>query len=143
MAERDIQAILDASIAAHGGAEFWRGELIGDDEVRILDPAGRVMASRTRPRAAFHGLRRQFRWDELDFLYFDAQRLLTRLDYTAEVVGGWARAAHICEDYQDFGGLKAPTRRRVWPMFFGDKPMSFPNLVALDIDDIRPVRMDS
>lgn len=249
MAQRDIQAILDASIAAHGGAEFWRGlggldiqlsasgflfvakgrpvlrhahmwasateprfvfhdyprpgwrgELIGDDEVRILDPEGRVMASRVRPREAFRGLRRQFRWDELDFLYFggyatwnylttpfiflrpgfsfellppihgpqgeitrlratfppdipthsrtqvfyfDAQGLLTRLDYTAEVVGGWARAAHLCEDYHDFGGLKAPTRRRVRPLFIGDKPMRFPNLVALDIDDIRPQRIAS
>jgi hypothetical protein len=250
MPERNIQAILDASIAAHGGAEFWRGlsgldiqlsasgflfaakgrpvlrharmwasateprfvfhdypqpgwrgEWIGDEEVRILDPAGRVMASRCRPRAAFRGLRRQFRWDELDFLYFggyatwnymatpfiflrpgfsfellppisgpqgeitrlratfppdipthsrtqvfyfDEQRLLTRLDYTAEVVGGWARAAHLCEGYKDFvgagGTLKAPTRRRVWPMIIGDKPMGFPNLVALDVDDIRPVR---
>lgn len=41
-----------------------------EEEVRILDPAGRVMASRLRPREAFRGLRRQFRWDELDFLYF-------------------------------------------------------------------------
>jgi hypothetical protein len=253
MADRSIQSILDTSIAAHGGAEFWRGlsgldiqlsasgflfsakgrpvlrharmwasateprfafhdyprpgwrgEWIGDAEVRILDPAGRIMASRTRPRAAFRGLRRQFRWDELDFLYFggyatwnymttpflflrpgfgfellppihgpqgevsrlrvtfppdipthsctqvfyfDEKRLITRLDYTAEVVGGWARAAHLCEDYKDFvgagGTLRAPTRRRVWPLLFGDKPLGFPNLVALDIDDIRPVRAAS
>ncbi|MBK6629609.1 MAG: hypothetical protein IPG33_00455 [Betaproteobacteria bacterium] len=246
MAGRDIQAILDAIIEAHGGADFWRGlsgldiqlsaagflfmakgrlplrharmwastseprfvfydyphagwrgEWIGDEEVRILDPVGVVMARRTRPRDTFHGLRRQFRWDALDFLYFggyatwnylvtpfiflrpgfsfdllppvqgpqgqvtrlaatfpqdtpthnrrqvfhfNEQHLLTRLDYTAEVVGGWARAAHICEDYRDFGGLKAPTRRRVWPMPFGDKPLGFPNLVALDIDDITPLR---
>lgn len=174
----------------------WRGEWIGDEEVRILDPAGVVMARRTRPRDAFRGLRRQLRWDALDFLYFggyatwnylvtpfiflrpgfsfellpsvqgpqgeitrlavtfppdvpthsrrqvfhfNEQRLLTRLDYTAEVVGGWARAAHICENYRDFGGLNAPTRRRVWPMPFGDKPLGFPNLVALDIDEIRPL----
>jgi hypothetical protein len=250
MSESRIGDLIDGVIAAHGGADFWRGlggldirlsasgflfaakgrpvlrharmwastteprfvfhdyprpgwrgELIGDAEVRILDPEGRVMASRARPREAFRGLRRQFRWDELDFLYFggyatwnylvtpfiflrpgfsfellppvrgpqgeiarlratfppdlpthsrtqvfyfDEQRLLTRLDYTAEVVGGWARAAHLCENYRDFGGpggtLRAPTRRRVWPLFIGDRPMPFPNLVALDIDDISPQR---
>ncbi|MBS3916461.1 MAG: hypothetical protein KGZ31_02075 [Sulfuritalea sp.] len=179
----------------------WRGEWIGDEEVRILDPVGVVMARRTRPRDAFRGLRRQFRWDALDFLYFggyatwnylvtpfiflrpgfsfellppvqgpqgqvtrlaatfppdipthsrrqvfhfNEQNLLTRLDYTAEVVGGWARAAHVCENYRDFGGeggtLRAPTRRRVWPMPFGDRPLGFPNLVALDVDDIKPLR---
>ena len=249
MSKADIRSVIDAVIAAHGGAEFWRGlsgldvqlsasgflfaakgrpvlrharmwasaseprfvfydyphagwrgEWIGDEEVRILDPEGRVTASRQRPRESFRGLRRQFRWDELDFLYFggyatwnylvtpfiflrpgfsfemlpqldgaqgritrlaatfppdipthcrtqifhfDAQHLLARLDYTAEVVGGWAHAAHICEDYREFGAaggtLRAPTRRRVWPMPFGDKPLGFPNLVALDIDDIKPL----
>ncbi|MCC6659061.1 MAG: hypothetical protein IT512_12830 [Rhodocyclaceae bacterium] len=176
----------------------WRGEWIGDEEVRILDADGRLMARRERPREAFRGLRRQFRWDELDFLYFggyatwnylttpfiflrpgfefewlpplegpsgridrlrvtfppdipthsrrqvfyfDEAGLLTRLDYTAEVVGGWAHAAHLCADYRDFDGLKAATRRRVRPILFGDKPLPFPNLVALDIDEIRPVRL--
>lgn len=175
----------------------WCGEWIGDAEVRIVDAEGKVVARRERPREAFRGLRRQFRWDALDFLYFggyatwnylttpflflrpgfafellpplegpqgrieriaaifppdipthsrrqvfyfDGQGLLTRLDYTAEVVGGWAHAAHLCEAYRDFDGLKAATKRRVWPILFGGKPMPFPNLVALDIDEIRPVR---
>lgn len=245
MTDAAVQATLDKAIAAHGGADFWRGlsgvearlsaagflfttkrrpplrhmrmwasateprftffdylqpgwrgEWIGDAEVRILDAEGNVVVRRERPRAAFCGLRRQFRWDALDFLYFggyatwnylttpflflrpgfefellppfegaqgrieriaavfptdlpthsrrqvfwfDGQGLLTRLDYTAEVVGGWAHAAHLCENYRDFDGLKVATRRRVWPTFFGDKPMPFPNLVALDIDEIRPI----
>ncbi len=175
----------------------WRGEWIGDAEVRIVDAEGNVVSRRERPREAFRGLRRQFRWDALDFLYFggyatwnylttpflllrpgfefellsplkgsqgrieriaavfppdipthsrrqvfyfDESGLLTRLDYTAEVVGNWARAAHLCEDYKDFGGLKAPTKRRVWPTLLGSGPLPFPNLVALDIDDISPQR---
>ncbi|MBM3391264.1 MAG: hypothetical protein FJY34_04710 [Betaproteobacteria bacterium] len=73
--------------------------------------------------------------------YFDEQGLLTRLDYTAEVVGGWAHAAHLCEAYRDFGGLKAATKRRIWPTLFGDRPMPFPNLVALDIDEIRRISL--
>ncbi len=171
-------------------------ELIGNEEVRILDRKGTVVARRENPRAAFRGLRRQFAWDDLDFIYFggyatwnylttpfllarkgftveapdplrgalppltrlqvtfpddipthsrhqvfyfDDQRLLRRLDYTAEVVGQWAHAAHLCEEYRTFNNLKMPTRRRVFPLFFGHRPMPGPILVALEIHDLRPV----
>jgi hypothetical protein len=72
--------------------------------------------------------------------YFDETRHLRRLDYTAEVVGGWARAAHLCEQYRDFGGLKAPTRRRVRPILFGSSPLPGPTLVAIEVHSIRPGR---
>jgi hypothetical protein len=171
-------------------------ELIGNDEVHILDREGRIAARRENPRAAFHGLRRQFIWDDLDFtyfggyatwnylttpfmllregliiealeplpgplaqltrvqvtfpdgfpthsrrqvFYFDEKRLLRRLDYTAEVVGGWAHAAHLCDEYRQFGGLKVATRRRVLPLPFGYTPLPGPLLVELDVHDIRPV----
>jgi hypothetical protein len=71
--------------------------------------------------------------------YFDRDRLLRRLDYTAEVVGGWARAAHLCSEYRSFGGLMASTRRRVFPLFSGNKPLPAPTLVAIDIHEIMPV----
>ncbi len=71
--------------------------------------------------------------------YFDENWLLKRLDYVAEVVGGWAHAAHLCENYQNFSGLKAPTRRRVRPILFADHPLPGPTLVALDIHHILPV----
>jgi hypothetical protein len=173
-----------------------RAELIGNDEVRILDSAGRIVAKREHPRAAFRGFRRLFFWDDLDFTYFggyatwnylttpflllregfiianvdllpgtpasfarlqvtfpddipthsrrqiftfDDRRLLHRLDYTAEVVGGWARAAHLCDEYRLFGGINAPTRRRVLPLPFGNKPLPGPTLVALEIHDIKPI----
>lgn len=74
------------------------------------------------------------------FFYFDEDFHLTRLDYTAQVVGGWAFAAHVCEEYRDFDGFAAPTRRRVRPILFGSNPMPGPTLVALDIHEIRPVR---
>jgi hypothetical protein len=171
-------------------------ELIGNDEVRILDSEGRIVARREDPRLAFRGIRRQFFWDDLDFIYFggyatwnyltspfllarkgflvealeplqgalgrlsrvqvtfpddvpthsrqqifyfDEQRLLRRLDYTAEVVGGWAHAAHLCEEFRSFDRLKAPTRRRVLPLLFGHGPMPGPTLVELEVHDIRPL----
>lgn len=171
-------------------------ELVGTREVRITDAGGTVVARRLDPRAAFHGLRRQFWWDDLDFVYFagyatwnylttpflflregfafraldqapgdppgttrlhatfpgdvpthsreqvfhfDAQRLLRRIDYTAEIVGSWARAAHFCEEYRTFDGIRAPTRRRVLPLLVGDRPLPGPTLVAIEVHDLRGV----
>jgi hypothetical protein len=70
--------------------------------------------------------------------YFDENWLLRRLDYTAEVVGNWAHAAHFCEDYREFGGLKVPTRRWVKPLL-GSKILPGPTLVAIVIHDMRPI----
>ncbi|NTV14488.1 MAG: hypothetical protein HGA96_11255 [Desulfobulbaceae bacterium] len=71
--------------------------------------------------------------------YFDEQLLLRRLDYTAEVVGGLAKAAHFCDAYQDVDGLKIPTRRWVRPLFIGKTPAPWPTLVAIDIHRLRTV----
>ncbi len=245
MAENEAGAILQASIAAHGGMKYWdtlesieadisasgflftakhcstlnhvcmrasvkeakfsfldfpepglTAELIGNEEVRILDRNGIVIAQREHPRAAFRGIRHIFSWDVLDFtyfggyatwnylttpfllmregfkhdllksvnengriltrlrvtfpeyvpahcrsqvFYFDREGLLSRIDYTAEVVGRWAHAAHLCEEYKTFGSLRAPTRRRVYPLFFGNKPFPGPLLVAIDIHNLRPI----
>ena len=69
--------------------------------------------------------------------YFDENYYLRRLDYTAEVIGTWAHAAHLCEEYKDFNGLKIATRRRVRPLFWLNNPLPVPTLVALDIHNVR------
>jgi len=177
-------------------SEGLSGELIGDQEVRIVSKDGGIVEKRNDPRAAFKGPRRMFAWDDLDFIYFGGyatwnylvapfffmrdgfhfewlepvkasssvwHRLkvtmpddlpthcrnqifyfdegwhLQRLDYVAEVVGAWAHAAHFCQEYRDFNGIKAPTRRRVRPILIADKPMPGPILVALDIHHLLPV----
>ncbi len=245
MMENDAGAILQRSIAVHGGMRYWNSleaieadisaggflftakhctplnhvrmrasvkdakfsffdfpkpgqtaELIGNEEVRILNQSGMVIARRERPRAAFRGVRHFFSWDALDFtyfggyatwnylttpfllmqegfkhdllgyvddggriltrirvtfpehvpahsrtqvFYFDNEGLLRRIDYTAEVVGRWAHAAHLCEEYKTFGGLRVPTLRRVYPLFFRSKPYSVPLLVAIDVHHINPI----
>lgn len=48
-------------------------------------------------------------------LYFDPKGLLRRLDYTAEVAGSWAVAAHYCVQHRDFEGIVVATERRVYP----------------------------
>lgn len=172
-------------------------ELIGNDEVRIVDNSGKILVRRKTPRNAFRGLRHQFFWDDLDFIYFggyatwnylttpfllmrkgftiekleplprelslfkrlritfpedipthskrqifyfDEQLLLRRLDYTAEVVGSWAHAAHLCKEYRTFGEIKAPTRRWVLPLLFGNRPMPGPTLVAIEVHYIQPIQ---
>jgi hypothetical protein len=174
-------------------------ELLANNRVHILDSDGTIIAERANPREAFHNIRRQFYWDDLDFVYFagyatwnylttpfmlmrkgfivealeplegalgkftrlqvtfpadvpthsreqtfyfDDNRLLRRLDYTAEVVGGWAHAAHLCEEYRTFDKLVAPTKRRVLPLPFGLKPLPGPTLVEIEVHDIKPVPLD-
>ncbi len=68
---------------------------------------------------------------------FDREHRLRRLDYTAEVVGRWARAAHACEELREFDGLLVPTRRLVRPLPFGITPLPFPTLFAIDVHDFR------
>jgi len=69
---------------------------------------------------------------------FDKEHHLNRLDYTAEVVGSWAKAAHFCDSYQLFDGLSLPTVRRVYPKLLFNKPMKFITLVAIDIHNVIP-----
>ncbi|ARG59157.1 hypothetical protein PJK45_04640 [Mycobacterium kansasii] len=165
--------------------------------VRIESHDGHVISSRANPRPAFFGrsgLRRNFRWDPLDSVYFagyamwnylttpylltrdgvevdeagtwreggetwrrlnatfpahihthsprqsfyfDAGGRLRRHDYVAEVVGHWARAAHYCTEPVDAGGLVFQTRRRVYPIGPGNRPLPAPTLVSMQLSDLR------
>lgn len=71
--------------------------------------------------------------------HFDQQSLLGRLDYTAEPVGSWARAAHLCADYRDFDGVRLATRRRVLPLFGLANPLPGPVLVGIDLHEVALV----
>lgn len=69
--------------------------------------------------------------------YVDAAGLIRRHDYVAQPVGGWAHAAHYCDDHRHFAGLVFATRRRVHPRGPGGRSVRNPILVALDIDQIE------
>jgi len=75
--------------------------------------------------------------EQQDF-YFDDNWHLRRHDYTAEVVGSWANAAHFCAAYRQFSGLSLPTQRRVYPKLLFNKPFKRLSLVAIDIHDVIP-----
>lgn len=69
--------------------------------------------------------------------YFDEDGMLRRHDYVAEVVGGWAKAAHLCDGHRRAGGLAFPSRRRVRPRGPGSRVLAAPTLVALDLSAIE------
>jgi hypothetical protein len=81
--------------------------------------------------------------DELDThcrhqtFYVDPAGRLRRHDYTAEVVGGWAHAAHLLADHREAGGLTFPTRRWVRPRGPRNRVMPGPTLVSIGIAEIR------
>jgi hypothetical protein len=68
--------------------------------------------------------------------YFDNDKLLRRHDYTAEVFGGWAKAAHYSSEHKLFGGFVFPTRRQVFPRKPDRQPNRLITLVNIEIDDI-------
>jgi hypothetical protein len=75
---------------------------------------------------------------ETQDFYFDKEWHLVRHDYIAEVVGSWAKAAHLCASYKQFSGLSLPTRRRVYPKLLFNKPLPILTLVAIDIHNVIP-----
>lgn len=68
--------------------------------------------------------------------YIDDRGYIRRHDYTARVIGPYARAAHYSEDHRVFDGLVFPTRRRVYPRRSDNRSLPFPTLIWIDIDHI-------
>ena len=89
----------------------------------------RRLAARFGPAVDTHCERQVF--------YYDSGLRLRRHDYTAEVVGGWARAAHLCDDHVEVDGLVFPTRRWVLPTGPRNRPLPFPTLVSLSLSEIE------
>jgi hypothetical protein len=69
--------------------------------------------------------------------YLDGRGLLRRHDYVADVVGRWAKAAHLCADHVEADGLVFPTRRWVRPIGPRNRPLPFPTMVWIRITDLR------
>jgi hypothetical protein len=68
--------------------------------------------------------------------HIDADGLIRRHDYNAEVInGGWA--VHYTSEHRTVDGIVLPTRRRVYPMGPDGKPVLDTLLVSVDLDGIR------
>jgi hypothetical protein len=69
--------------------------------------------------------------------YFGADRLLRRHDYEVDVWAGTA-AAHYLSDYVEAGGLRLPSRRRVYPREADGSIRRDLETVTIDISDYAP-----
>jgi hypothetical protein len=69
--------------------------------------------------------------------YVDHRGMIRRHDYTAEVIGHYARAARFCQRHRRFDGLVFPTRHRMFPRRRDNRAWTFPTLVWIDIDRIE------
>jgi len=69
--------------------------------------------------------------------YFDADGLLRRVDYGADILGG-TPVAHYCYDHQNFSGIVLPTRRRAMLRGPDNHPQPGPVAVSIDIHGVTP-----
>lgn len=60
---------------------------------------------------------------------------LVRHDYTAEVIGRWARAAHAILAHEQWEGLVYPSHRRVTPLGPGSRALPGPTLVEIVVHE--------
>jgi hypothetical protein len=65
--------------------------------------------------------------------YIDADGLIRRHDYTAELIAGWAKAAHYCLDHRSLDRLVLATRRRVYPRKANNQRRAGPLLVWIEM----------
>ena len=92
-------------------------ELAGVDVRRAFDLTERA-SSRAGLRCVFH---------------VDDSGLIRRNDYTAQVVGSWAAAAHDVDAYEEADGLLIARRRRVRPRARSGHARPGPMLVWIDV----------
>jgi hypothetical protein len=71
------------------------------------------------------------------FIFDQDTGLLRQHDYTAEVIGSWARAANVVLAHQDWEGIPYPAHRRVTPRRPDGRPRFFPTLVDIKIHEWR------
>ena len=69
--------------------------------------------------------------------YLDDEGRVRRHDYTAEVFGSWARAAHYSWDHREIDRAVLPTRRRVVPRARSNRPRGGPTLVSIALEPAR------
>ncbi len=102
------------------GVEAW--ELPASD---VSGAHRRRLAVRFPPQLPVHSPGQIF--------HVDGAGLIRRNDYTAQVVGSWAAAAHDVDAYEEADGLNIARRRRVRPRARSGRPRPGPMLVRIDV----------
>lgn len=117
------------------GYAFWNyfafpALLLREDVVwRQLSPV--LLEGTFSPSLPTHSPVQQFHISESGFLL--------RHDYTAEVVGSWARAAHAVLEHSSWGGVPFASHRRVTPRTRAGRALRGPTLVEIRVHRWRIV----
>jgi hypothetical protein len=77
-----------------------------DAQLRAWEPRRRALTVAFPPTVHTHC--------SVQTVYFDESGLIVRHDYVAEIVGVWARGAHLWRDYVTVDGFPIATHRRVY-----------------------------
>ena len=70
-----------------------------------------------------------------EFLFDTASGLLKQHNYTAEIIGGWARAANVVVEHGAWNGIPFPSHRIVTPRKKDGSPATGPVLIDLVIHE--------
>jgi hypothetical protein len=97
--------------------------LLAEPSVELREE-GRTLRARFPDGAPTHSREQAFHLDE--------RGLIVQHDYTAEVFGGWAKAANVSLEFGQFAGLTLASRRRVTPRARSGGPRRLPVLVSLE-----------
>jgi hypothetical protein len=106
-------------------ALLWR------DDIEWIEVGERTLEAHFAPELPTHSAVQQF--------HFEDTGLLRQMDYTAEVFGSWAKAAHVVEEHRETDGIPWPSRRRVWARRPDGSPRTSPQplMVKLDVHEWR------
>lgn len=100
------------------------------DDIEWSEPAPGMLEARFPLHLPTHSQQQRF--------HFDSETgLLRQHDYTAEVFGGWAKAAHVILEHGSWNGMPFPSRRRVTPRGPSGRPLPGPTLVWIEVHEWR------
>ncbi len=126
----------DLDMAYFAGYAAWNyltfPALLSRDDIAWSDISETTLEARFPESLPTHSPLQRFHIDS-------ESGLLRQHDYTAEVFGGWAKAANVVEEHGEWEGVPYPSQRKVTPRKGDGRPRAFPLLVGIEIGDWRLV----
>jgi hypothetical protein len=96
------------------------------EDIEWTERGAGLLEARFPPHLPTHSAVQSFRFDP-------GTGLLRQHDYTAEVIGGWAKAARVVLEHGSAGGVIYPARLRMTPRAGDGAARKGPVLVAVDV----------
>lgn len=105
---------------------FTLPALLLREDVRWTQESESVLAARFPPELPTHSAEQRFHFDPVT-------GLLRQHDYTADVFGGWAKAAHLVLAHAETGGVRYTSSRRARPRGPSGRALPAPLLVGIEV----------